>query len=50
MLRLFLFPGDLVCNLSGLAQASENRQVLRSFINTMFWGAVASGIAIWVSF
>mgnify|MGYP001210811531 FL=1 len=50
MLQLFLLPGDLVCNLSGVAQESENRQVLRSFINTMFWGAVASGAAIWFSF
>lgn len=50
MLQLFLFPGDFVCDLSGIAQASENRQVLRSFINTMVWGAVASGAAIWFSF
>ena len=50
MLKLFLFPGDVVCDLSGIAQASENRQVLRSFINTMVWGAFASGAAVWINF
>jgi hypothetical protein len=49
MLRIFLLPGDLVCDLSGVARESANRQVLRSFINTIFWGAVASGAALLMS-
>ncbi|MEQ1651295.1 MAG: hypothetical protein ABL897_02285 [Hyphomicrobium sp.] len=50
MLRLFLLPGDLVCDFSGVPKTGDHRQVLRSFINTIFWGAVASGVAVWLSF
>ncbi|HRD76254.1 MAG TPA: hypothetical protein PK264_09980 [Hyphomicrobiaceae bacterium] len=42
--RLVLLPGDLLCNAFGLEGESEHRQVLRSFFNTMIWGAV--GIAV----
>jgi hypothetical protein len=45
-MRLFLLPGDLVCNAFGLVGESEHRQVLRSFINMMFWGAVSIGVAL----
>jgi hypothetical protein len=50
MLRLFLLPGDLICDLSGVAVATDHRQVLRSFINTIVWGVLASGTAVWISF
>ena len=41
-MTLFLKPGDLVCDLAGVPQQSDHRQVLRSFINTIFWGATCS--------
>ncbi|MBS0232264.1 MAG: hypothetical protein JSR99_02125 [Proteobacteria bacterium] len=47
LLRIFFFPGDVVCDLVGLPPDSPHRQVLRSYININAWGAVASGIAIW---
>lgn len=40
---------DLVCDLAGVPAASDHRQVLRSFINMMFWGAIAIGAALWVA-
>lgn len=46
LIKLFLYPGDLVCDLSGVAKNSDHRQVLRSFINTIVWSAIASGIAL----
>lgn len=46
LIKLFLYPGDLVCDLSGVAKSSDHRQVLRSFINTIIWSAIASGIAL----
>ncbi len=49
MVRLFLLPGDLLCNAFGLAPEGEHRQVLRSFFNMMIWGAVAIAIALKVS-
>ena len=48
MLRLFLLPGDLLCNAFGLSQESEHRQILRSYFNMMFWGAVAIGVTLMV--
>ncbi len=47
LIKLFLFPGDWVCDLSGVAENSDHRQVLRSFINTIVWSAIASGVALW---
>ena len=44
MVRLFLMPGDLICNAVGLKGESANKQVLRSFFNMMIWGAV--GLAV----
>lgn len=46
LIRVFPFPGDLVCDLSGIEKECDHRQVLRSFINTIVWGAIASAIAI----
>lgn len=47
LLRLFLYPGDWICDLSGITGNSDHRQVLRSFINTIVWSAIASGIVLW---
>jgi hypothetical protein len=48
MLSLFLFPGDLVCDRAGVPAGSDHRQVLRSFINMIVWGAVAIAAALWL--
>lgn len=46
MTRLFLLPGDLLCNALGLRGESDHRQILRSFFNMMIWGAVSIGVAL----
>ena len=47
--RRFLMPGSLVCNRVGLRKDSDHRQILRMFLNTLFWGT-ASVIAAVVFF
>lgn len=49
MISIFLLPGDVVCNLAGVPANSDHRQILRSFINMLVWGAVAVGAALWIS-
>lgn len=46
MMRLFLLPGDLICDAVGLKGESDHRQVLRSFFNTMIWSAIGIGVAL----
>jgi hypothetical protein len=46
MTRVFLMPGDSLCNAFGLVGESDHRQVLRSFFNMMIWGAITIGLAI----
>jgi hypothetical protein len=46
MTKLFLLPGDLICDAFGLEGESDHRQVLRSFFNMMIWGAVGIGVAL----
>lgn len=41
-MKLLLWPGDFVANLAGLPKNSDNRQILRMWTNTVFWGAVAT--------
>jgi hypothetical protein len=48
MLSIFLFPGDVACDLAGIPLDSDHRQVLRSFINMMVWSVVAIGAALWI--
>jgi hypothetical protein len=38
--KLFLLPGGLLCDVVGLKEDSESRQILRMFLNTLIWGAV----------
>ena len=45
-MQLFLAPGDLICDLVGIARESDHRQILRSFLNTIIWGAVAVTVAV----
>lgn len=49
LVRAFLVPGDLVCDAAGLAAEGEHRQILRSFVNMMVWGAIAIAAALRVS-
>jgi hypothetical protein len=49
MTRAFLLPGDLMCNWFGLRGESPHRQILRSFFNMMFWGAVSLTVALKLS-
>lgn len=47
--RLFMMPGDLACDLAGLEPGSDHRQILRMFLNTIFWSAVAIGAALLIA-
>lgn len=49
MLRLFLLPGDLLCDAFGLARDTDHRQVLRSFFNMMIWSAAGIAVALQVA-
>ena len=46
MLNVFLLPGDLVCNLAGVPEKSDHRQILRSFVNMLVWSVVAIAVAL----
>jgi hypothetical protein len=35
MTKLFLLPGGLICDAVGLIEDSDNRQILRMFLNTL---------------
>lgn len=39
MTSIFLMPGSLVCDAVGLRDNSDHRQILRMFLNTLFWSA-----------
>src|SRR6516225_5656436 len=39
MTKLFLLPDGLICDAVGLTEDSDNRQILRMFLNTLIWGA-----------
>ena len=39
MTKLILLPGDLICDAVALREDSDNRQILRMFLNTLIWGA-----------
>jgi hypothetical protein len=44
MKALLLFPGEFVCDRTGLRRGSDDRQILRMFVNNLVWGAV--GVAV----
>ena len=46
MTRLFLLPGDLICDAFGLRGESDHRQILRSFFNMMIWGGISIAVAL----
>jgi hypothetical protein len=39
MTNLILLPGGLICDAVGLTEDSDNRQILRMFLNTLILGA-----------
>ena len=45
-MRFMLAPGDLVCDLAGTPRESDHRQVLRSLVNIVVWGAVGTAAAL----
>ena len=45
MARLFLLPGDLICDALGLVGESDHRQILRTYFNILIWGALATYVA-----
>lgn len=45
-MRLLFLPGNLVANLLGLDKDSDSRMLLRMFINSIFWGAIATYILV----
>lgn len=46
MARLFLLPGDLVCDALGLEGDSDHRQILRTYANILIWGALATYVGM----
>ncbi len=49
-MRLFLAPGNFVCGLAGLPEASDHCQILRTFMNTLVWGGLAIAAAMYFAF
>lgn len=45
LLKIFLFPGDLVRRLAGIT-VEQDGGILRSFVNMCFWGVVFTVIAM----
>ena len=41
MTKPILWPGGLICDAVGLTEDSDNRQILRMFLNTLIGGAAA---------
>jgi len=47
--KLILAPGNFVCDLVGLPDGSDHRQILRLYSNTLIWGVVAIAVALAVT-
>ena len=45
-MKIILWPGDFAAGLAGLRENTDNRQILRRWVNTSGWGAVASIILV----
>lgn len=45
-MKLLLWPGDVIASMAGLPEGSDNRQILRMWVNTVIWGALASFILV----
>ena len=42
--RDFLYPGDLVCTVTGL-QGDDKRELVRMLVNSLIWIVLGMGIA-----
>ena len=42
--RAFLYPGDLVCTVTGL-QGDDKRELVRMLVNSLIWIVLGMGIA-----
>ena len=45
-MKLFLQPGDWLCDMLGMTKDGEQRMIFRTTVNTIVWGAVAVAIII----
>jgi hypothetical protein len=46
-LRVFLLPGELVCNMLG-AHAEDDRSMIRTMVNMLVWNlAVVLAVVLW---
>lgn len=48
MINPLLWPGDKIAAMTGLPEGSDNRQILRMWINTVIWGVVCTLILVWL--
>lgn len=46
--RVFLFPGDIACALTGLDN-EDKRELVRMLVNSLVWILVGMGIAVVVT-
>jgi len=46
MTRLLLLPGSMICDVVGLREDDDHRQILRMFLNTLVWGAASVIVAV----
>ncbi len=44
--KVLLGPGDIACELAGCRGESDHRMILRTFFNTLVWGAISVGAAL----
>ena len=43
--RAVLYPGDLVCNVTGL-EGDDKRELVRMLVNSLIWVVLGMGIAV----
>ncbi len=43
--RAFLYPGDLVCSVTGL-QGDDKRELVRMLVNSLIWIVLGMGAAV----
>ena len=43
--RAFLYPGDLICTVSGL-QGDDKRELVRMLVNSLIWIVLGMGAAV----
>jgi len=48
MLKWFS-PGDFAADIMNLAPKSENRMILRMYVNVVVYGLIATAVAFWIA-